>query len=179
MTKSKTTQVLTLITASWVLISIRFAHLDLGFLYPSSKQILSSSFRLDGKCLWIAIVRSLHRSSVGLKLGFGRATEGQSETSLLQCAKSKGVWKLSDIWCVVEHAGTLTHQENSHRSHVAPHKLLEHPAVHLKYGHDYHMTTGWDQISVNAAIEGKPAHIQCCFLDNERTNTVRICNMLP
>lgn len=99
MTKSKTTQVLTLITASWVLISIRFAHLDLGFLYPSSKQILSSSFRLDGKCLWIAIVRSLHRSSVGLKSGLWQGHwRTVRDFSFTVCKKQRG---LKTFWYMV------------------------------------------------------------------------------
>ena len=46
-----------------------FSHLDFGSLSHFSWQILSISARLDGKCLWTAIFRSLHRCSLQFKSG--------------------------------------------------------------------------------------------------------------
>ena len=43
-----------------------FAHVDLGSLSRSRWQILPNSLRLEGKCLWTAIFRSLHRCYMGL-----------------------------------------------------------------------------------------------------------------
>ena len=46
-----------------------FSHLDLGILFHSSSQILSSSVRLDGERWWTAILRSLQRCSIGFRSG--------------------------------------------------------------------------------------------------------------
>lgn len=52
--------------------------IDLGSLFYSSRLILSNSIRLDGMCLWTS---GLSIDVVwGLSLGFGRGTQGQSET---------------------------------------------------------------------------------------------------
>ncbi len=80
-----------------------FSHLDLGILCHSSLQILSSSVRLDGKCWWTAIFRSLQRCSIGFKsglwLGHSRTvTEllwSHSFVILAVCLGSLSCWKVN------------------------------------------------------------------------------------
>ncbi len=80
-----------------------FSHLGLGILCHSSLQILSSSVRLDGKCWWTAIFRSLQRCSIGFKsglwLGHSRTvTEllwSHSFVILAVCLGSLSCWKVN------------------------------------------------------------------------------------
>ncbi len=79
-----------------------FSHLDLGILYHSSLQILSSSVRLDGKRWWTAIFRSLQRCSIGFKSGLWlghsiTVTElwSHSFVILAVCLASLSCWKVN------------------------------------------------------------------------------------
>ena len=79
-----------------------FSHLDLGILFHSSLQILSSSVRLDGECWWTAIFRSLQRCSIGFRSGLwlGQSrmvTVCHSFVILAVCLGSLSCWKVN-LW---------------------------------------------------------------------------------